>query len=405
MRPPPCCSTIRRPRHSSGAALRNTELRQQGNDGRLYDKAFAEKAHDVQDPMIMREITVSAIGDAYALHRLFGPGPEPTPEEELERRLRGVRVFPHAGFVHHRHARGQTSLSWRNSIMALPLTREGIYTIAPAGNTWLGMPAVEGPTGQPPPGERHVEPIDQGFAAALIVDRCQESLRQEVLLASLPDGRMLSWERFVALEDLVLQSLQQGWLRITNETFPRLGANSRGVRTLYHPGGAKDYRGGLGDSPDERRHRPVLIGRRGSTSTTGSGLRFIGPGETVYHNRHYHRPYHAIADDLVLSRLEGKRPLRAASPPSRWRRSWCRRRTTPTRPRRTYVSSSGPAHAACLAADDGLAAANFASEQCHCAFHARATGSGRQPTLGRASRRRARISACRSCCTAAVRGS
>ncbi len=58
-------------------SLRNTELRQQGNGGRLYDKAFAEKAHDVQDPMLMNEITIRAVARLYLLHRLFGPGPAP----------------------------------------------------------------------------------------------------------------------------------------------------------------------------------------------------------------------------------------------------------------------------------------------------------------------------------------
>jgi hypothetical protein len=348
-------------------ALRNAELRQQGNGGRLYDKAFAEKAHDVQDPMIMREITISEIGGVYALHRLFGPGPEPTPEEELERRLRGVRVFPHAGFAHHRHTRGQTSLSWRNSIMALPLTREGIYTIAPAGNTWLGTPAVEGH----PDSHRlvgvNVDQIAHGFAAALLVDRCQESLRQAVLLASLPDGRVLSWESFSALEDLVLQSLQQGVLRITNETYPLLGPNSRGVRTLHHPGGAKDYRGGLGDSPADdvvdRLGRPPWL-----NVDDRLGFRFVGPGETVYHNRHYHKPYRAIADDLVLSRLEGKRPLRAGESTAPLAALLVPEQNHADTPTADFCVLSGPAHTACLAADDCLAAANFAAEQSPCVF-------------------------------------
>jgi hypothetical protein len=348
-------------------ALRNTELRQQGNGGRLYDKTFADKAHDVQDPMIMREITVSAIGEVYALHRLFGPGPEPTPEEELERRLRGVRVFPHAGFVHHRHARGQTSLSWRNSIMALPLTREGTYTIAPAGNSWLGVPAVEGRSDSHRLVSVRVDQTSHGFAAALIVDRCQETLRQEVLLASLPDGRMLSWERFLALEDLVLQSLQQGKLRITNETFPLLGPNSRGVRRMYQPSGAKDYRGGLSDSPADdiidRYGRPAWL-----NVDDRLGLRFAGPGETVYHNRHYHKPYHAIADELVLSRLEGKRQLRAGQSPGPLAALLAPEQNHADTPAADLCVLTGAAHTACLAADDCLAAANFAAEQGLCLF-------------------------------------
>jgi hypothetical protein len=285
-----------------------------------------------------------------------------------------VRIFPHAGFVHHRHARGQTSLSWRNSIMALPLTREGIYTIAPAGNTWLGMPVVEGRPDSHRLVSASVEQSDHGFAAALLVDRCQESLRQQVLLASLPDGRMLSWESFLALEDLSLESLHQGMLRITNETFPRLGANSRGVRRLYHPHGSKDYRGGLGDSPASD-----IIDRLGRPSWLNvddrMGIRFTAPAETVYHNRHYHKPYHAITDELTLSRLAGKQPLRAgaATPPlAALLMPEQGHADTPAAELRVLA---GPAQTACLAGEGCLAAANFAPGQCLCLF------TGKRPEL------------------------
>ena len=72
-----------------------------------------------------------------------------------------------------------------------------------------------------------------------------DALRQELLCASLPDGRMLSLERFVATEDLQLESLELGCLSITNETFPRFGDLVRGARTLFLPDGAREYRGWL----------------------------------------------------------------------------------------------------------------------------------------------------------------
>lgn len=290
--------------------LRNCELRQEGNDGRLYDRDLAERAHDQQDPMIMREINIQSAAHLYLLHRLFGPGAEPTPPDELEKRLQGVRLFPHAGFVHHRHTRGQTSLSWRNSIMALPLTREGIYTIAPATDSWLGRPVVrERPDSHRLVSARITE-HDDAFAGVLVIDRCQESLRQQVLLASLPDGRMLSWERFVALEAIVLAGLEQGFLRLTNETFPLLGSCSRGVRRLYTPDGARDYHGWLGESEDD--DVVDMLGRPGWLNLDDRiGIVFAGPGEAIYHNRHHHRPYRAIADDVVLSRLEGPQELAA----------------------------------------------------------------------------------------------
>ena len=74
--------------------LENAERRQRGNAGRMYDKDFALKARDQQDPMIMREVTISGAAGLYLLHRLFGPGPSPAPRAETEARLSGVRHFP-----------------------------------------------------------------------------------------------------------------------------------------------------------------------------------------------------------------------------------------------------------------------------------------------------------------------
>jgi hypothetical protein len=37
--------------------------------------------------------------------------------------------------VFQRHPKGQTSFSWRNCQMALPLTRDGIQTVAPASHS------------------------------------------------------------------------------------------------------------------------------------------------------------------------------------------------------------------------------------------------------------------------------
>lgn len=54
---------------------------------------------------------------------------------------------------------------------------------------------------------------------------------------------MSSCERSTANEDLVPESLDQGFLQITTEDFPLLGARARGVRTLYHPAGATDHKG------------------------------------------------------------------------------------------------------------------------------------------------------------------
>ena len=361
-------------------ALRRAELRQQGNRGRLYDPDLAARAHDVQDPMIMREAYIARAAELYLLYRLMGPGPDPTPEDELERRLAqgapGVRHFPHAGFVHHRHPRGQTSLSWRNSIMALPLTREGIFTIAPAADSFLGHPVVAGH-----PDSHHVRSVklreyDDGFAAALVIDRCQETLRQEVLFASLPDGRALAFERFVALADVTVEALDQGFLRITNERFPLLAAtyrgSCRGSRTLFYPGGAADYRGWLGESEaddvvDTYAHPAWL------NVDDRLGICFAGTGATVYHNRHYFRPYRAVADDLTLSRLAGPKAVRRGEEVSRLAALLVPEQAHAETAATVLTAQLSPAgdavgDAVCLATDGAFAAASFAPAARRCTF-------------------------------------
>jgi hypothetical protein len=260
--------------------------------------------------MILRELLIRDVAQQYMMHRLFGVGADPVSEEELETSLTGVYNFPHAGFVCHRHQRGQTSFAWRNSIMALPLTRDGIYTIAPCSESWLGSPVVKD---RPDSHRLHrieVSEQEDGFAALMIMDRCQETLRQYVLFASMPDGRMVTFEKFEAKEDLTLASLAQGFLRITNEHFPLFAPNCRGSRLLHLPTGSHEYKGWLGEIEEDdvvdTHGRPAWV-----NIDDRIGIVFSGPGETVYHNRHFYSPYRAIADDLTLSRLEEEVALKA----------------------------------------------------------------------------------------------
>lgn len=284
--------------------LRNSELRQDGNNGRLYDKEFAHKAHDQQDPMIIRETTIQHTCGSYLLHKVMGPGANPISEHDLSDRLKGVRTFHHGGFTHHRHPQGQTSFSWRNSIMAMPLTKEGIFTIGPCADTWLGKPEV---TNAP---ESHrlksveITEYDEAFSALMIMDRCQESLRQYVLFSSLPDGRILSFEKFVAQRDLELLSLNQGFLRIINETFPLYAqennGNCRGSRVFYHNQGQTQNDGWLGEEESDD-VISTFEGLDWVNIDDRMGIRFESDGQTVYNNRHFYKPYRAIGDDLTLS--------------------------------------------------------------------------------------------------------
>lgn len=290
-------------------ALKIAETRQAGQDGRLVPQEIADKAREKDRATILREAGVAEIANLYLFHRLFGEGAAPVADADVPARLNGVRQYAHAGFVHHRHDRGMTSLSWRNEIMALPLTAEGIFTVAPARGSWLAHAEVEGYPDSHELRDLHVDDESDRFVAYVGMDRCQGALRQDVLFASLPDGRVLTWERLTAQRDCDLRSLEQGFLRITNESFPAMNNGCRGERVLTTPAGATTYKGWVGTSPDQdivgELARPAWV-----NIDDRLGIRLVGNGPGEYRNRHFWEAYQVVADDLVLS-MTGPRSLQA----------------------------------------------------------------------------------------------
>lgn len=293
-------------------ALATLETRQASNGGRMVNPEVAEVCHDIQDPMVIRESVITGPANTYLLHRLHGDGPAPTPDRALERKLSGVKVFPHSGFVFQRHPLGQTSFAWRNCQMALPLTADGIQTVAPASHSWLGRVTVKGRPDSQDEVSVHVATMTGGFAAALVMDRAQGSVRQEVLYAGLPDGVSLSFERWVAREPVTVSDVSQGFLRIINENFRALTDNCHGYRVVATPGDTTRFEGFVsadqGSDVVRTYDHPAWINVDGRL-----GIVFRGTGETVYHNRHYFSPWWATADDLFLSRSAAPRRVQAGS--------------------------------------------------------------------------------------------
>jgi len=297
-------------------ALATLEARQASHQGRMVNADIAAICHDIQDPMAIRECLITGPAYTYLLHRLHGDGPKPTVAEALERKLRGVKVYPHSGFVFQRHPRGQTSFAWRNCIMALPLTSDGIQTVAPASDSWLGRVTVENRPDSHHEVSVHVATIGHGFAATLVMDRAQGAVRQEVLYAGLPDGAILSFERWVAREAVTVREVSQGFLRIINERFSAMPDNCRGFRDVITPGGRERFEGFVSADPttDVSRlyNHPAWL-----NIDDRLGLVFRGSGVTVYHNRHHFSPWWATADDLILSRTTAVQRVRHGDTVSR----------------------------------------------------------------------------------------
>jgi hypothetical protein len=284
-------------------ALAFLEQRTAGTGGRMHDKSIAETVHGIQDPLIMRETGIMRAVHTYLLHRIYGDGPKPTPEPQLKRKLKGTTVYPHSSFVVQKHAKGQTSFSWRNAIMALPLDRDGISTVAPASGSFLGSVVVKGRPDSQDLVSIDVDRQERGFAASLVMDRAQRSIRQEVLYAGLPSGVSLSVERFTAREAVTVQRAEQGFLRIVNEDFPDVPGNCSGYRDVHTPDGCERFLGGVSPNPESDVIR--TYDHPGWVNVDGRlGIRFEGTGPSVYHNRHFYKTWWAVADDLILSRLD-----------------------------------------------------------------------------------------------------
>ena len=283
-------------------ALTILTQQQEGNHGRMYDKRISDLCHDIQDPLIFRESFIALPGYTYLLHRLYGDGPPPTPEAAFEERMIGVKTYPHSGFIFQRHKIGQTSFAWRNCIMALPLTRDGIYTIAPASHSFLAHITVKDRPDNQDLLSLRIDEKDEAFAVAMDMNRAQGTVRQQVLFAGLPDGTSLCIERLTARKDITVERIDQGFLRIINETFSDMPGNCNGTRTLFTPDGSDVFIGYVTTNPDEEVIRtydhPAWI-----NVDDRLGIVFKGTGSTMYHNRHYFETWWAVADDLTLSHM------------------------------------------------------------------------------------------------------
>lgn len=347
------------------------EKKQEGNGGRLIDPVVAETCHEVEDPMEIKESEMIAlIVKPYLLHRLMdAEAPAPTPAPEIASKFNGVRLFPHSGFVHHRHGKGQNSLSWRNYMMALPFTRDGVHTVGPSRWSLLANVTVRDRPQSHDLIVMEVTRNDDGFAALMVNHRAQDTIRQRVLCCSLPDGRMVVGERLGALEDCIVERLDQGFIRIVNEDFPLVGGACDGERILHHSSGAETFPGFPGNDPDA----DVVFDLRdpGWLNVDDQlGIVFKGTGGTRYVNRHYFPPFafRAVADDLFLSLDEAAKEYRAGEQVGALAMLICPEQPHEETPAQFLSVAESSDDTVGLIVDGYLCAGNFGAKRKLCAF-------------------------------------
>lgn len=270
------------------------------HDWRMIPKEIIEHCHSIQDPALMMERTAYYLAQACLAHRLEGVGAEPTEPAAFEAKYAGIHYYPHGGALVHRHAKGLSSLAWRNRTMAVLTPKSGSNIIGPAEGSLLAtIEVADAPESTDEVVFRLREAQDRA-AVLLVQDLAQHSVRRYLYMAFLPDGSVLSVERLVANRALTVNRLQQGLISVINDGFFGDHSDGRGHRTLHWAAGAAHFTG----YPTRQREDDIVQPLDGATWVNVDdrfGLIFQGSGPRFYYNRHHFPVWHAIKDDLVLS--------------------------------------------------------------------------------------------------------
>lgn len=260
-------------------------------------------------------------------------------------------------------------------MMALPFTRDGVHTVGPSRWSLLANVTVKDRPESHDLLVMEVNRKDDGFAALMVNHRAQDAIRQRVLCCSLPDGRMVVSEQLDALEDCIVERLDQGFIRIVNEDFPLVGGVCDGKRILYHPDGTETFPGFPGNDPDA----DVVFDLRdpGWLNVDDQlGIVFKGTGGTRYVNRHYFSPFafRAVADDLFLSLDEAAKEYRAGEQVGALAMMICPEQPHEKTPARFLSTAESSDDTVGLIAEGYLCAGNFGARRKLCAFETVAGG-------------------------------
>ena len=291
-------------------SLEVVERAAEAHAGHMVPENTARYCHGQQDPAIMRETRVVSLAAGALAHRLLGAGAEPSDPDDLARRMRGVRVYPHGSIILHRHERGITSFAWRNRTMVLPCTREGRRLIGPAAGSMLAQIRVRDKADSAREVWLKIRESRRQVCAAFLEDLAEGSVRRQVFFASLPDGTCLTAEQLVALEDVTVEEVRQGYLSIINDGYFGDHEDLRGHRRVFWQDSQREFEGYAADldTPDEI----VELGDTGWVNVDNRfGFVFHGSGRPVYRNPHFFKVWHATENDLILNLHDEPAPVRA----------------------------------------------------------------------------------------------
>lgn len=288
--------------------------------GRLVPDNVSAACHNQQDPAVLGERKIASVAYAYLVHRLGPHDPNISGRESMETRLRGVYVYPQGGAVVHRHARGVNSFSWRNRVMALPCTREGIKLIGPGAGCVAELEVRDRVRTSRQVALRVRETHDR--ACVLLVEHLyEESLRRDLMFASLPDGRCALMERMTAMSAVTVERVQQGGLLIVNDGYFAEHDDLRGHRRVFWQNGQQDFMGYA--AADEENVEQRLPSTPWVNVDDRFGILFQGTGRTCYVNQRRFKPWRAVEDLLVLSLQDNPHTYEAGERVAQMFMVWC----------------------------------------------------------------------------------
>ncbi len=158
----------------------------------------------------------NAYAATFLLHLTAGEGVPPVGAADFQKRVAGVRKFAFGEFIAQRTPAGLTSFSWGRRVMGQAI---------PFANDLLGSPLESGFVGKINAGKPSAAVVEQvnivtgraHYVVAALVGRAQGSVAQQIVFASLPEGRVIYAERLVARRAVKLTQLETGDMGVLNE--------------------------------------------------------------------------------------------------------------------------------------------------------------------------------------------
>jgi hypothetical protein len=259
-----------------------------------------------QDARQLEHAAAADLAVAFLLHRFGSEAAAPADAEMIEAELGGVRVYPFGGIVTHRTRGSFTSFSYRNHVLGYAAPDTGVWAVTPHYLSYLGTISCSGiGHSAEEPAIREIDEVDlttnaDGFAVAARVSRCGRRVEQQVLFASLPDGRCVYAERIRARRDVTID-IATGFVGVRNESYRRLAHLAPGRRRLYYHDGLLEFAGFYGREPDRTEELPSC---EWVNLDDLIGYRVYGSGGVRYLNRHVYEKWRGVEDQLVLNSRE-----------------------------------------------------------------------------------------------------